>query len=66
MMKYRVIKYFIDLKDGNHPYNVGDSFPFDGKEVEAKRIEELSTNENRQGVPLIAKVARPSRKKKES
>lgn len=61
---YKVIKYFIDLKDGHHQYNIGDAFPFDGKEVSAQRIEELSTAKNRQGVPLIEKVA--TRKKKGS
>lgn len=53
---YRVIKYFTDLQDNNHAYNVGDVFPHDGMEVTEKRLIELSTNANRRGRPLIEKV----------
>ena len=52
-MGYRVIRFFTDLKDNNHPYQVGDSFPRLGMEVSAKRINELATSENRQRRPLI-------------
>ena len=27
---YKVIKYFTDLQDNEHPYNAGDTFPRDG------------------------------------
>ncbi len=50
---YRVVKFFTDLQDGDHPYHVGDSFPRDGVEVTEDRIKELSGKYNRQGVPLI-------------
>lgn len=53
---YKVIKYFIDLQDGNHPYYVGDVFPRSGLEVKPERIAELAGSENRQGVPLIKMV----------
>lgn len=53
---YKVIKYFLDLQDGNHPYHVGDVFPRSGVEVKEERLEELAGSENRQKVPLIAKV----------
>ena len=53
---YRVIKYFTDLQDNNHAYHVGEQFPHDGMEVSEARLIELSTNKNRQNVPLIAKV----------
>ena len=53
---YRVIKYFADLQDNNHEYNVGDIFPHNKKKVSASRIKELSTDKNRRGVPLIEKV----------
>ena len=53
---YRVIKYFTDLQDNNHEYNVGDIYPHNKKKVSASRIKELSTDKNRQGVPLIEKV----------
>ena len=57
---YRVIKYFTDLQDNNHEYNVGDIFPHNKKKVSASRIKELSTDKNRQGVPLIEKAEEPS------
>ena len=57
---YRVIKYFTDLQDNNHEYNVGDIYPHNKKKVSASRIKELSTDKNRQGVPLIEKVDEPT------
>lgn len=53
---YKVIKRFIDLKDNNHAYNVGDEFPHKGMAVSEKRLLELSTDANRRRVPLIEKV----------
>lgn len=55
-MIYKVIEYFTDLQDNNHPYNVGDIFPRKGVEVTAERIAELASNKNRQGMPLISPV----------
>ncbi|MDW3871243.1 Rho termination factor N-terminal domain-containing protein [Staphylococcus saprophyticus] len=55
-MTNKVIKYFTDLQDNNHEYNVGDDFPREGKEVSEERLAELSTKNNRQGVPLIERV----------
>ena len=57
---YRVIKYFTDLQDNNHEYNVGDIYPHNKKKVSANRIKELSTDINRRGIPLIEKVEEPS------
>ena len=51
---YIVVKYFTDLHDNNHVYKVGDTFPHDGREVEDARLEELLTDKNKRGVPLIA------------
>lgn len=56
MAKYEVIKFFTDLQDDSHPYNVGDIFPRQGKEVTEDRIAELSGSNNRQHTPLIKKV----------
>ena len=56
---YRVIKYFTDLQDNDHEYNVGDIYPHNKKNVSASRIKELSTDKNRRGVPLIEKVEEP-------
>lgn len=60
---YRVIKYFTDLHDNNHPYNVGDIFPRNNLEVSEKRIEELSTDKNRQRTPLIEYIEKSTKKK---
>ncbi|MDH9161297.1 Rho termination factor N-terminal domain-containing protein [Staphylococcus succinus] len=55
-MTYKVIKYFTDLQDNDHEYNVGDLFPRDGKEVSEERLTELSTKNNRQSKALIERV----------
>ena len=61
---YKVIKFFTDVQDNNHPYEVGDEFPREGMSVLPSRIRELAGNTNRQGVPLIAEVEdeKPSRR----
>lgn len=56
---YKVISYFTDLQDFNHPYKVGDEFPRLGLKVSDKRLEELASNKNKQGKPLIKKVEVP-------
>lgn len=62
---YRVIHNLYDLKDNNHAYSVGDTFPHNGVEVDCKRIEELASDKNLQGVPLIEEVAeKPKRVRK--
>lgn len=53
---YKVVKFFTDLHDCNHPYNVGDIFPREGVTVTEGRIAELAGSENKQGCPLIEKV----------
>lgn len=50
---YKVIKYFTDLQDDNHPYNVGDDYPREGLKVTKERIEELSSDRNKRKAPLI-------------
>jgi hypothetical protein len=54
---YKVIVDFIDLKDGNRKYQVGDIFPYEGTEVSEDRIIELSTSRNRRGKAMIVEVA---------
>lgn len=62
---YKVIAYFIDLQDENHPYEIGDSFPRKGAKATEERLAELSGSQNKQGKPLIEKVVeRKSAKKK--
>ena len=53
---YKVIRFFTDLTDDNHPYNVGDTFPRKGLDVTGERLAELSGKDNKQGVPLIRLV----------
>lgn len=53
---YKVINYFTDLQDSNHPYKVGDVFPRLGMNVSEARLKELSTANNRQKKPLIELV----------
>jgi hypothetical protein len=53
---YRVIKHFTDLKDSNHSYNVGDTYPRSGMNPTASRIKELASSKNRQGEPLIVEI----------
>ena len=55
-MSYKVIHYFEDLQDFNHPYKVGDTFPRLGMVVTEGRLKELSGSNNKQGKPLIEKV----------
>ena len=62
---YKVIKSFADLKDNNHAYYVGDTFPRNGVGVGAERIAELASDKNLQGVPLIEEIAdKPKRARK--
>jgi len=55
-MTYEVIKYFTDLQDNDYEYNVGDIFPRKRLRVTDERLRELSTDENRQRVPLIKPI----------
>ena len=59
MMMYRVIKYFTDLQDNEHAYNVGDVYPRQGVVVSGERIAELAGAENKQRTPLIEAVDEP-------
>ena len=56
MGKYTVLRKFTDLQDNNYKYHAGDLYPRDGIEVSAERIKELSTDQNRQGSPLISAI----------
>ncbi len=52
-MKYEVLEYFEDLLDNRRKYFPGDAYPRRGLKPTAERLEELSTDRNRRGVPLI-------------
>lgn len=51
---FKVIKYFTDLKDNGHAYNVGDTYPREGLEPSEERCTELAGSNNKLGCPLIA------------
>lgn len=55
-MVYKVISKFKDLQDNGFFYNVGDAYPRKGKKASKKRIAELSSSDNRRGIPLIEEV----------
>lgn len=63
MAVYKVIKEFMDLKDGNHIYKAGDIYPRDGSEPTEERIAELASGKNRQKQSLIGKVEEPEPQK---
>lgn len=50
---YKVLVYFTDLQDNEHPYDEGDIFPRDGLDVSEARLEELSSTRNRRRIRLI-------------
>lgn len=53
---YKVIKKFRDLQDGNHLYEVGETYPREGKKASQKRLAELSGTGNRSGMALIEEI----------
>lgn len=60
---YKVIRFFYDLKDGNHAYKVGDTFPREGVKADADRVKELLGDGNRLGTPLVRADKLKRRKK---
>lgn len=52
-MKYISLAVWRDLEDG-HLYREGEPFPFDGRDVEEERLDELENGRNRAGLRLIA------------
>ena len=65
---YKVIEFFTDLHDDDHPYEVGDPFPREGVEVTEERIKELCGSDNKRHMPLIEEVVeeKPKKGKKKS
>lgn len=53
-MSYKVIHKFIDLQDSDYLYRAGDKYPRPGINVKQSRIDELASNRNKAGEPLIA------------
>lgn len=54
---YTVLHTFYDLKDCEHLYNAGESYPRDGYTPTDERVEELLTERNRMGKPMIQAVS---------
>lgn len=53
MWIYKVVHKFRDLQDNGHVYREGDIYPHDDVIVTRERIDELKSNKNKIGVPLI-------------
>lgn len=51
-----VINAFLDLKDNEHLYEVGDAYPREGIEPSEERIKELLGSDNLQGQSMIKAV----------
>lgn len=62
---YKAIVTFKDLKDDSYAYHPGDKYPRDGFTPTPERIEELSTEKNRRGIPVIAEIKPKKETKKE-
>ena len=56
MATYKVIRFFNDLQDKKHAYNVGDIYPRKDLKPSAERIAELAGSDNKQGRPVIELV----------
>lgn len=52
------------MQDKNFAYREGDKFPREGLDVSQKRIDELLSENNKRGKPLIKKVEEKPKKKK--
>jgi len=57
MPKYEVINDFTDLQDGGKVYVKDDRYPKPAnKKIEIERIEELLSDKNNQGRPVIKEI----------
>lgn len=55
-MGYKAVVFFRDGADDNHLYRPGEEFPRPGLKVTEARLQELSTEANRRGTPMIRKT----------
>ena len=62
---YRVVEDFADLKDHEHIYRAGETYPRPDVEVSEERVRELLTGRNRLGRPLIEETSGPKVKEAE-
>lgn len=61
---YKVLKLFLDIKDNNQLYRVGDTYPRKGYEPTQDRIKQLSGNKNAMKEPLIKEEKQKAVKEK--
>ena len=54
-MMYKAVCDWRDLTD-NHLYHAGDEYPYDGRAISDKRIDELLSNQNKAHKRLIEAV----------
>ena len=60
-MTYHAAVDFYDLQDANRFYHAGETYPREGLNVTAARLDELAGDNNRMGHPLIV-AEKPARK----
>jgi hypothetical protein len=63
-MMYQVIKRFADICDNGYVYHVGDEYPHHMRSVSMARINELASDKNALGEPLILEVITEAERKK--
>ena len=63
-MMYQVIKRFVDVCDNGHVYHVGDEYPHHMRSVSMTRINELASDKNALGEPLILEIITEAERKK--
>ena len=61
---YTVLVRFADLQDNGFVYNVGDAYPRKGLKPTTDRINELASDKNKRGLPLIKKAVEKTVKPK--
>lgn len=53
---YKAIELFTDLQDNGYKYQAGDVYPRQGLKPTKKRINELLSDSNRRGRPVIEEI----------
>lgn len=61
---YTVLVEFFDLQDNGYRYSAGDNYPRKGLEPTVNRINELASEKNKRGLPLIKKAVEKAVKPK--
>ncbi|HIE6632278.1 termination factor Rho [Bacillus luti] len=56
MNQYKVVSRFEDTNHEGHIYEVGDTYPVEGKKASKSRLQELSTTKNKYQQVFIEEV----------